>query len=311
MVVVAILLCVYIRFVFGFLSRTFEREADVCAAELLGTPVPLILALEKIALMSGDVRELHSWRHYSVAERVRYLSAVGYDAAEQARYHGRARRIVWALLGAVALLLAGVVWMSLKESTKLDERIVHGEETVRKKPWDDHAWVKLAERRAEKGDTEGARAAFEKALSQNPANEDAIEGLNRLDIPRALAARTRAAAYKEAGRTDLAYKRVLIALELDPDDPLSLLILAEILLNRADKRHYDPKWAVREAGSALELERAKPEGPRPETYAILARALLESDRPEEAREIIDEGLKRCPQDKALKALLEHVKAPGR
>ena len=313
MVVVAILLCVYIRFVFGFLSRTFEREADVCAAELLGTPVPLILALEKIALMSGDVRELYSWRHHSVAERVRYLSAVGYDAAEQARYHGRTRRIVWGVLGVVVLLFAGVLCLSFKESKKLDERHKILDEAVRKKPWDDHLWAKRGLLRAENGDTEGARADFEKALTQNPENKHALEGLERLDIPRALKARTLAAAYKDAGRLQLAYKQALIAIEHDREDPRSYLILAEVLLDRDDKTLYDPGWAAREAKLAyeLELERAKPEGPRRETYAILSRALLESDRPEEAREIIDEGLKRYPQDGALKELLESVKSPAR
>lgn len=308
MPVVACLATVYFRFIFGRLSRTFEREADVYAAELLGTPVPLILALEKIALMSGDVRELHSWRHHSVAERVRYLSAVGYDTAEQARYHGRTRRVVWALVGAVALLFAGALYVSLKGPEGLSERIAISEETVRKKPWDDHAWVKLAVLRAENGETEGARAAFEKALSQNPANKDALEGLKRLDIPRARRARTLATAYKEAGRADLAYKEVLKALEDDPEDPLSYLILAELLLDHENERLYDPKWAAREAECAFDLERATPEGPAPGTCAILARALLESGKSGAARDIIDEGLKRHPNDKALKALLESIKS---
>jgi len=308
MVVIAVLLCVYIRFVFGFLSRTFEREADVCAAELMGTPVPLILALEKIALMSGDVRELYSWRHHSVAERVRYLSAVGYDAAEQTRYHGRARRIVRVLLGVVALLFAGVLCISFKESKELDERIPIYKEAVRKKPWDDHLLTKLGTLLAENGETEAARVAFGKALSQNPENKDAMERLKRLDIPRGLIARTFATAFREAGRTKLAYERALKALKIDPDDPLNSFILAEILLDPEDKKHYYPKWAAREARCALDLERATPEGPRPETCELLARALLQSDRPEEAREIIDEGLKRYPQDKALKALLERVRA---
>ncbi|MHC4503295.1 MAG: M48 family metalloprotease [Planctomycetota bacterium] len=308
MVVVAILLCVYIRLVFGFLSRTFEREADVCAAELMGTPVPLILALEKIALMSGDVRELHSWRHHSVAERVRYLSAVGYDAAEQARYHGRTRRIVWGLLGVVVLLFAGVLCFSFKEPKELDERRKIYEDAVIRKPWDDHLWAKLGDLRAENGDTEGARVAYGTALSQNPENKDAIEGLKRLDIPRGLRERTLATAFKEAGRTDLAYKSALKSLKMDPDDPLNPFVLAEILLDPEDKKHYDPDWAAREARSALDLERARPGGPRAETYEILGRALLESGRKEEAREIINEGLKLYPQNKKLKALLERVKA---
>ena len=88
---------------------------------------------------------------------------------------------------------------------------------------------------------------------------------------------------------------------------MSYLILAALLLDHENERLYNPKWAAREAECAFDLERATPEGPAPGTYAIFARALLESGKSGAARDIIDEGLKRYPNDKALKALLERVK----
>jgi Zn-dependent protease with chaperone function len=61
---------IYFRFIIGFFMRNFERQADLYAARFLGTAKPIIDALEKIALYSGNSRNLPSWHHFSVRERV-------------------------------------------------------------------------------------------------------------------------------------------------------------------------------------------------------------------------------------------------
>ncbi len=70
--VLAIVL-VYFRFVVGFFMRNFERQADLYSATTMGSPRPTISSLEKIALLSGKSRELPSWHHFSIKERVDYL----------------------------------------------------------------------------------------------------------------------------------------------------------------------------------------------------------------------------------------------
>ena len=70
--VLAIIL-VYFRFVVGFFMRNFERQADLYSAATMGNPRPTISSLEKIALLSGKSRELPSWHHFSIKERVDYL----------------------------------------------------------------------------------------------------------------------------------------------------------------------------------------------------------------------------------------------
>jgi tetratricopeptide (TPR) repeat protein len=54
----------------GFFMRNFERQADLYSADFMGTPLPAIGALEKIALMSGKSRDLPNWHHFSIKERV-------------------------------------------------------------------------------------------------------------------------------------------------------------------------------------------------------------------------------------------------
>lgn len=69
------LLClfVYFRYVMGFFMRHFERQADLYSAETMGSPEPTIRSLEKIAELSGKSRDLPSWHHFSIRERVETL----------------------------------------------------------------------------------------------------------------------------------------------------------------------------------------------------------------------------------------------
>ncbi|MBW1797134.1 MAG: M48 family metalloprotease [Deltaproteobacteria bacterium] len=63
-------LFVYFRYIMGFFMRNFERQADLYSAMTMGTPMPAISSLERIALLSGKIRDLPSWHHFSIRERV-------------------------------------------------------------------------------------------------------------------------------------------------------------------------------------------------------------------------------------------------
>jgi Zn-dependent protease with chaperone function len=64
---------IYFRFILGFFMRNFERQADLYSAVVMGSPYPTINSLEKIALFSGKIRNLPSWHHFSIRERVECL----------------------------------------------------------------------------------------------------------------------------------------------------------------------------------------------------------------------------------------------
>ena len=72
---------IYFRFLMGFFMRHFERQADLYSAVTMGSPAPTIGALEKIAMLSGKSRNIPSWHHFSIKERVdclwRYLKEPG------------------------------------------------------------------------------------------------------------------------------------------------------------------------------------------------------------------------------------------
>ncbi len=70
----ALLMILYFRFVIGYFMRNFERQADMEVFRVHGHPWHLITALKRIAAISG-IREDHpSWHHFSIAERIQFLS---------------------------------------------------------------------------------------------------------------------------------------------------------------------------------------------------------------------------------------------
>jgi Zn-dependent protease with chaperone function len=68
-----ITLVAYFRYIMGFFMRNFERQADLYSVVAMGTPQHTISSLEKIAFFSGKSRDVPSWHHFSIKERVDYL----------------------------------------------------------------------------------------------------------------------------------------------------------------------------------------------------------------------------------------------
>ncbi|SPD72951.1 Tetratricopeptide repeat protein [uncultured Desulfobacterium sp.] len=68
-----ITLVLYFRYVMGFFMRNFERQADLYSARLMGGPGLTVSSLEKIAFYSGKIRDVPSWHHFSIRQRVECL----------------------------------------------------------------------------------------------------------------------------------------------------------------------------------------------------------------------------------------------
>ena len=79
-------LIIYFRFIMGFFMRNFERQADTYAALTMADPTPIISSLEKIALLSGKIRDLPSWHHFSIKQRVDFLEKSYRDPAVIVRH---------------------------------------------------------------------------------------------------------------------------------------------------------------------------------------------------------------------------------
>jgi len=98
---------IFIGLVFGFISRRFERQADMFGCKVVGDTMMFVNALEKVALYSGNVRNLRSWMHSSVDKRVKFLLDSMYYPAIGEQFQMRARLLA---AGIVSLFAACLLW---------------------------------------------------------------------------------------------------------------------------------------------------------------------------------------------------------
>jgi Zn-dependent protease with chaperone function len=91
---------------FGFLSRWFERQADVYAArtlerESLSQPLPpqttgasiFASALERVAIVNNIPISARNWTHGSIQSRMRYIKRLGRDPQVAERFDRTGRRV--------------------------------------------------------------------------------------------------------------------------------------------------------------------------------------------------------------------------
>ncbi len=175
-----VLLVVYFRLVFGALSRAFERQADAHALEAIGRPEPLVAALERISWHSGDIRDLPSWHHGSIAERTAFLWAAARDPSLLDALRRRVRRLV---LGMGAAVFGAAVLAVAVHAGPLDRALdrfvaVRGlEHRVRAAPDDPSGWFLLGNLYYDAGDEVGAERSYRKAIELDPENPEALNNL--------------------------------------------------------------------------------------------------------------------------------------
>ena len=69
----------YFRFVFGYFSRLFERQADLYVFVLEVDPESLIEALNDSAVACGGTHLVPSWHHFSIQQRIDFIKKVKTD----------------------------------------------------------------------------------------------------------------------------------------------------------------------------------------------------------------------------------------
>lgn len=100
--VYVLIMGLYFRFVFGYFSRLFERQADVYGFQLGLSLNSMIGALDHIAIAAGNIHHHPSWHHFGIQKRIDYLNQV----AENPKLIDRHNRKVHISLGIYFALLA-------------------------------------------------------------------------------------------------------------------------------------------------------------------------------------------------------------
>jgi Zn-dependent protease with chaperone function len=193
-------LTVFILVGLGWLSRRFEVEADLYAAETLKTPEPLFRALLGISHRMGIPVEREGFRHFGIASRFQWIQQFQSDEQFRMRFLRMMRR---ARLAIVGIFVLGVLLIALQYPRVRDEGAVRALRTQA---------VELEER----GQIAEAVEAYEKAIDH--AAKLADEG--RLS---------------RASRHELALLASLGDLHLQAGDSLAATRVAE----RMEKRQTD------------------------------------------------------------------------
>jgi Zn-dependent protease with chaperone function len=208
-----LLMVLYFRLIFGFFMRNFERQADLHAFQALDDNAqPLIRVLEKIGWLSGNIRDLPSWHHFGIGQRVEYLLKCQRDRRFVNRHH---TKVYTTLVLYLALLVSGgaLLWRlpaDIPEGAtreKFTEAVITHK--IEAQP-DNPLWYRfLGDLQQSRGEFGQAISAYEQSLALEPAQEEVLNNLAWLlltaedrhyqDPVRALALARQAAARKPQG----------------------------------------------------------------------------------------------------------------
>ncbi len=175
-----LLVLLYFRYVFGYFLRNFERQADLQVFPALGNSTALVSAFEKIAAISGDIRDQPSWHHFGIGERVSYLEKCEKDTSWIKRHN---RKVWLSLIGYIlvcALGMGAASRLPVGQFTKEFQEMYTEAMILRKvKDEPDKAvWLRLAgDLMARKNMDTAALAAYGKALALEPSNPEILNNL--------------------------------------------------------------------------------------------------------------------------------------
>jgi Zn-dependent protease with chaperone function len=173
-------LLIYFRFIFGYFVRNFERQADLFTLAAIGSGKALVSAFEKIATLSGNLREERNWHHFGIGERIDCLLSAEKDPGFIKRHNRKVRLSLLAYV-MVVLLAAVLVRQVPKEELSLRYQENFAEtvllQKVKQEP-DRALWQRLiGDLMMTRKMDERALAAYEKAYSLDPTNAEIMNNL--------------------------------------------------------------------------------------------------------------------------------------
>lgn len=101
-------LVLFFRFLFGYFIRNFERQADLYVFRAIGNARGLKSSFEKIAVLSGNIRNKPSWHHFGIGERVDFLEQCERDPGLITAHDRKVNR---SLIAYLVMILATVLFV--------------------------------------------------------------------------------------------------------------------------------------------------------------------------------------------------------
>jgi Zn-dependent protease with chaperone function len=174
------LFLLYFRFVFGFFMRNFERQADGYVFTLFTSAAPLISTLRKIARASRQSADRPNWHHFSIRQRIEFLSRCEEDRTWLGRHDAKVRRGI-ALYAAALLLLAAAGYqvnmgtVGAKLSDHLLETVIQRE--IEKNPQSHSLYGLMGDLQMRRKEYAATLRAYEASLALKGDNPQVLNNL--------------------------------------------------------------------------------------------------------------------------------------
>jgi Zn-dependent protease with chaperone function len=170
----------YFRFLFGYFIRNFERQADLHVFKAIGSSGSIISAFEKIAILSGNIRDLPSWHHFGIGQRVDFLEKCEAEPSWIQRHNRKIRLSLLAYIMVIGLAAFGQNLLPIDHWKQgyeenyteyiLDQKLMQEPD---KALWLGIAGDLLQHKKMEKK----AIAAYDKAIALEPSNPKLLNNL--------------------------------------------------------------------------------------------------------------------------------------
>ena len=175
-----ILMLLYFRFLFGYFIRNFERQADLYVFKAQGNSFPLIRSFEKIAAMSGNIRNKKNWHHFGIGERIDFLLRCEKDRQQIQRHHRKVYLSLVVYFILIALLISALNQLDITQLTKVQQQqyaqdIIH--KKLQKEPGNINLLMLQGDLMLEGGQEKKALQSYEQAFSINPLRVELINNL--------------------------------------------------------------------------------------------------------------------------------------
>jgi Zn-dependent protease with chaperone function len=175
-----ILIVLYFRFLMGYFMRNFERQADLSVFETQGLPWNLINALEKVAILAGDIRNQPNWHHFSIAERVNFLDEVARRPIVRDEYEKKLLLNKGLFIGIASLLIIIPSLMpiqSWEDSANNNLTQLYIEQLTSNGEQRPELYVIMGQIFAQKKEYAKAVKAYKQALDLAPENPDILNNI--------------------------------------------------------------------------------------------------------------------------------------
>jgi Zn-dependent protease with chaperone function len=175
-----ILLVLYFRFLMGYFMRNFERQADLYVFETQGHPWNLINALEKVGILAQNIRNQPNWHHFSIAERVNFLTEVARRPIVKEKYLKKLMVSKVLFIGIAGLLIIMPSLMptqSWKNAAENNLTQLYFEKLTSNKEQRPELYIIIGQILAQKREYAKAIGIYQQALDSAPDDPDILNNI--------------------------------------------------------------------------------------------------------------------------------------